>query len=62
MPAVGLEDPDACGEDAGSVAFEYFRRGTGPEDFCTFHGGRSFFERLNLGSIACKLLGKGCRS
>ncbi|HQX81603.1 MAG TPA: PBP1A family penicillin-binding protein [Vicinamibacterales bacterium] len=56
----GLKPTDACAKDGNSVAFEYFRRGTAPNDFCEFHGGRSFFERLNLGSIGCKLFGKGC--
>jgi membrane carboxypeptidase/penicillin-binding protein len=53
----GLRPTAGCsGESA--VGYEYYRRGTEPADFCELHGGRSFFEKL--GSLACRLFGKGC--
>jgi penicillin-binding protein 1A len=56
--ASGLRPTDGCAMEGASVRYEYFRRGTEPQEWCELHGGRSFFEKL--GSFACKFLGKGC--
>jgi penicillin-binding protein 1A len=52
----GLNPTSGCTE----VGFEYFHRGTEPEQWCEMHGGRSFFERLNLRKAACRFFGAGC--
>lgn len=54
----GLRPTAGCSADDGSVGYEYYRRGSEPEEYCELHGGRSFFEKI--GSLACKLFGKGC--
>jgi 1A family penicillin-binding protein len=56
--ASGLRPTSGCVMDGAAVRYEYFRRGTEPQDYCELHGGRTFFEKL--GSFACKLFGKGC--
>jgi 1A family penicillin-binding protein len=56
--ASGLRPTAGCAMEGQSVRYEYFRRGTEPQEWCELHGGRSFFEKL--GSFACKLFGKGC--
>jgi hypothetical protein len=56
--ASGLRPTAGCAVEGQSIRYEYFRRGTEPQDWCELHGGRTFFEKL--GSLACKLFGKGC--
>lgn len=51
----GLRPTGGCEE----VGFEYFRAGTEPGDFCALHGGRSFFERLDLRRLKCAIFGCG---
>ncbi|MEO6223855.1 MAG: PBP1A family penicillin-binding protein [Vicinamibacterales bacterium] len=54
----GLRPTEGCSADGGAVGFEYFHRGTEPDEYCELHDGRSFFDKV--GSFACKLFGKGC--
>ena len=57
--ASGLRPSAGCYSD-GHIRYEYFRRGSEPQDYCEFHASfnRSFFDKI--GSFACKLFGKGC--
>lgn len=52
----GLRPTSGC----SNVGFEYFHVGTQPEAWCDLHGGRSFFDRLGIGKVACRLFGAGC--
>jgi len=54
----GLKPTDGCAHDEDGVGFDYFRRGTEPQEWCDLHGGRSLFQKVS--SFACKLFGKGC--
>ncbi len=57
----GLRPTSGCAQASDTTTgFEYFRRGTEPEDWCPLHGGRSLFDRFRLRSVACRLFGKGC--
>lgn len=61
----GLRPTDGCregsvgadGELHSAVGMEYFRVGTGPEDWCPLHGGRGFFERFGIKKAACAIFG-----
>jgi penicillin-binding protein 1A len=64
-PSEGCEevlelDGDGNLVSSPGVASEYFRSGTEPEEVCSLHGGRSFFDRVGVKTLACRIFGKGC--